>query len=251
MGITGHYGLPEAGYWRALESGVGFFFWEPPYHGMARFFRALPSETREGLTLVAGSMGQTRDELRADVALTARRLGLRRIPIFLLFWVRSQARLDEAREALEVLKGEGLIGAYGFSTHQRSLALHGLRAGWEVVMVRHNAAHRGIEAQVLPEALARGATLITFSNLCYTRMIKPPYPEWGPAPTAADNYRYSLGQPGVTACLSAPTTLEELDHNLTALKAAPMDADEVARMQRFGDEVYLHHKAFVRYIRKR
>ena len=37
------------------------------------------------------------------------------------------------------------------------------------------------------------------------------------APSAADCYRYSLSQPGVTACISAPRRPEELIENLAAL----------------------------------
>lgn len=252
MGITGHYGLSEAGYERALDAGCGFFFWEPTYHAMSRFFRGLSPSIRHDLTLMTGTMGTTAAELRADVERALKKLRLERLPIFLLFWARSSARINaEARGALDDLAREGLIGACGFSTHQRALALEGIRAGWEVLMIRHNAAHRGIEAEVLPEALRHDVGVITFSNLCYGRLLARPTPSSPPPPQAADCYRYSLSQPGVAACLSAPSTIADLDHNLDVLRAPELSEPELARLRAFGDEVHLHHRLFARAILQR
>ena len=66
-------------------------------------------------------------------------------------------------------------------------------------MIRHSAAHPGIEDELLPTARERGTAIVTFSALTYGRMISG-----AAAPTPADCYRYSLSQPGVTACISAP-----------------------------------------------
>src|SRR5713101_793781 len=77
------------------------------------------------------------------------------------------------------------------------------------VMVRHSAAHRGVEREVCPRAAQRGASLITFSNTCYGRLLQPH--NGMPPPTAADCYRYTLMQAAVRACLSAPRTLATLE----------------------------------------
>jgi len=57
---------------------------------------------------------------------------------------------------------------------------------------------------------------MTFNNTCYGRLLTP----CGglPPPAAADCYRYSLAQPAVRCCLSAPATLEQLEENLAALR---------------------------------
>ena len=83
---------------------------------------------------------------------TARALGVDRLAVFLLFWVRSWARVaPDVREALDRLRAEGKVQAWGLSTHSRPLAVEALHAGWDPVMVRHSAAHRGAEERVLPQ----------------------------------------------------------------------------------------------------
>ncbi len=252
MGVTGHYGLSAEGFAQAAEAGCNFFFWEPPYNGMTRFFRHIEPQRRSDLVVMSGSMGTTADELRRDIEHVLERLRLDVLPVFLIFWVRSSGRLRAPlMQDLEDLKAEGLIGTYGISTHQRSLALEALEQGWRLIMIRHNAAHRGVERQVLPAVLRHGAGLVSFSNLCYGRMLQRPHPQAPAPPSAADAYRYVLSQPGVSACLSAPETLAQLQHNLQVLRRPTMDAQAQQAMRRFGDEVYLHNQPFARYIRPR
>src|SRR5262249_43194104 len=146
--------------------------------------------------------------VRKDAERALRLLRIDQLAIYLIFWVQSWARVtDDVREALERLKAEGKVAAFGLSTHSRPLALEAIDAGWYPVMVRHCPAHRGAEAEVFSRALARGTSLLTFSNTCYGRLLQA-RPGLAP-PTAADCYRYALAQPAVAACFSAPSTLEQ------------------------------------------
>ena len=73
---------------------------------------------------------------------------------------------------LDRLKRAGKIRAAGFSTHHRELARTAIAASpWDVVMIRHSAAHPGIEAELLPTARQAGTAILTFSALCYGRMV--------------------------------------------------------------------------------
>jgi aryl-alcohol dehydrogenase-like predicted oxidoreductase len=172
------------------------------------------------------------------------------VPVFLLFWARSAGRLaDDALLALERLREEGKLHQTGLSTHDRGLAREALGLGFEVLMVRHNAAHRGAEEQVFPAARASGAGVLTFSCTCYGRLLIE-RPGFGPAP-APDMYRYSLASPGVSAAIMAPRTPAELRENLAVLRAPGLDPGVIADLRRRGDSVYRESRLFFELLRSR
>jgi len=107
------------------------------------------------------------------------------------------------------------------------------------VMIRHSAAHPGIETELLPVARAHGTAIVTFSALCYGRMLSGPNP-----PSAADCYRYSLSQPGVTACISAPRRTSELVENLAVLENSMLDAGAIAALREHGIGVRAENQRF-------
>ena len=121
-----------------------------------------------------------------------------------------------------------------------------MAAGWDPVMVRHSAAHRGAEQAVLPAAGQHGTSILTFNNTCYGRLLQP---SGDYAPLAADCYRYTLAQPGVTACLSAPATLEQLDENLVALRDPRLPPDRRKALLEHGARVYQEDTTFRRLVR--
>ena len=168
----------------------------------------------------------------------------------LLFWVRSRARLtDEAFATLERLKGAGKVRAIGFSTHLRDVAIEAIEARpWDVIMVRHSAAHPGAERALLPAASARGVGVIAFSALLYGRMLAEPCS--GEAVTAADCYRYVVSQPGVSVCLSAPRRFRELEGNLEVLRRPLLDAAAIDRLRAHGARVHAQNRAFTTLVRQ-
>jgi aryl-alcohol dehydrogenase-like predicted oxidoreductase len=175
-------------------------------------------------------------------------LKIERIAVFLLFWVRAWTRVSpDVRETLQRLQAEGKVGCYGLSTHARPLAIEAMEAGWNPVMVRHSAAHRGAENAVLPRAAALGTSIITFNSTCYGRLLQPHGNR--PPPSAADCYRYTLAQPGVTVCLSAPATLEQLEENLTALRDPELPLERRETLLAHGDRVYREDVAFRQLVR--
>jgi len=174
-----------------------------------------------------------------------RNLKLERLGLFFVFWVRDAARLgDDVRATLEELKAKGDIGDYGFSTHQYALAEAALRDGWRHVMLRHNIGHRSAEARCLPLASELGASVITFSNLCYGRALEPGQVE------PATLYRFSLETPGVAACLTAPSTVAQLEHNLEALAGRNTPAQRLALAEK-GVELRSEDTVFARCLRWR
>lgn len=222
LAISCAYDLSSAALATAADAGVDLWFWEPAYLGLGRFLRQRPRAR-----VIAGSYHAEPGAIEADVDLALRRLRRDSLDVFLLFWSRSPARVDaEAYAALDRIRRTGKIRAIGFSTHDRALACTAIETSpWDVVMTRHSAAHPGIERELLPVARARGTAILTFSALCYGRMTSGPG-----APGDADCIRYSLSQPGVTACINAPRRAAEVASRVAVLAAptlAPERQDEL------------------------
>jgi diketogulonate reductase-like aldo/keto reductase len=246
LGISGAYEPPSVALDAAQLAGVNLYFWEPRYLTLGRFLRqriARRPAHRQELVIVAGSFESDRFGIERDLARAKRRLGTDCIDVFLLFWARSAERLSPAvRGHLESLKQRGEIRAYGFSTHHRELAIEALsRDPWDVVMLRHSAAHPGAEERLLPLCAERGIGVLGFSALSYGRLLRPAPgdPAGERLPTAGECYRYTLEQPAVGACWSAPRRAAELDENLQLLAALgqPLDQETLALLRRHGEKV--------------
>ncbi len=245
LAVSGAFDLSPGSLHVATEAGVELMFWEPTYAAMTRFLRVRPR--RDRTCVVTGSYHADAASIRADVERALRRLRRDTLDVFLLFWARSAARLDEAAfDALDQLKRAGKVRAIGFSTHDRGLAIDALaRSPWDVVMTRHSAAHPGIETELLARAQAAGAGVLTFSALCYGRMVSGPG-----APEPADCYRYSLSQPGITACITAPRRHRELVENVAVLERTQLDDTELARLRAHGAGVRIENQRFNTLIRQ-
>ncbi|MFT5682210.1 MAG: aryl-alcohol dehydrogenase-like predicted oxidoreductase [Myxococcota bacterium] len=245
LGLTGHYGLDERGFAMGVEAGVNLMFWEPTYAAQARFVRSLPPAQRSELVILTGSYDADPKVIRRDLERALRSLKLDRISLFLIWWVRSWGRISPAvHDTLRLAQQQGLIEHYGLSTHQRGLAMAAMASDWPVIMARHSAAHRGAETTVFPTALQHSTGLITFSSLCYGRMLTA-------GATAADCYRYSLSFPEVSAVFSAPSTLEQLTENLTVLDSPTLSETRQADLTRIGASLHHRQRAFARGIRWR
>lgn len=252
LGISGHYGLPEEGFARAVDAGINLFFWEPEYQRQTAFMKSLPLSQREALVTTCGTFEASPEAVLRDLHRALRLLGVEQIKLWLIFWTRTWERLSPALiAALLRCQEEGKIHSFGMSTHQRGLAVQAIEEGWDVVMVRHNAAHRGAEREVFPKAHSHGTGLLTFNNLIYGRILEEPYEGAPPAPSAADCYRYSLSQPGVAGSFSAPTTLEHLNENLKVLDDTSFPSEKLGPIRAFGDTVYLENRMFADCIRYR
>lgn len=253
--LSGAFGLPARAYAEACEAGVNGFFWEPGYRELTRFLTE--RRRRPQLVIVSGTFHGDAAGIERDVDTALRRLRTDHIDVFLLFWARSAARLTgEGLACLQRLKAAGKLRAIGFSTHDRGLALGALSAGaWDVIMTRHSAAHPGAEEALLPAAAAAGVGVLTFSALCYGRLLRRPLQ--APAdlilPTASECYRYSLAQPGVSACLSAPRRPRELRQNLEVLAqlaAGALSAERVAALRQVGGLVLAEDRRFDQLVRR-
>ena len=247
MGISGHYLLPAKGFVRAAEAGVNWFFWEPNYTTLTEFSTRISPAERRQFHMVAGTFEAEGKRIRTDVERAIRMLKVEQLGLFLVFWVQSWDRMtDDLRATLDKLKAEGKVRSIGLSSHNRPLLVRAMREGWDPVMARHSAGHRGAETGVFPFVPA-GTSLITFNNLCYGRLLQPVAGMTPPAP--ADCYRYTLSFPQVSACWSAPATIEQLEHNLAVLRDPHLSEEKRDHLERFGAALNREEKVFERLVR--
>ncbi|UQA54564.1 aldo/keto reductase [Polyangium aurulentum] len=251
--LSGAHGVPSAALAEAREAGVNAFFWEPRYAELTRFLRSRRAG-REDIVVIAGTYNAGAEAIRKDVERALARLRTDWIDVFLLFWVRSRERLSRAdHDALAQLAAEGKVRAFGFSTHDRAICREALvEASWPVVMTRHSAAHPGAEETVFPEARARGTGVLTFTATSYGRLLRPVPGDDPEAQTAsaADCYRYSLSQPGVSACLCAPRSRKELLENLAVLGEPRITPEVASSLRAHGERVRAHHRRFDALVRR-
>ncbi|NVJ21236.1 HEAT repeat domain-containing protein [Myxococcus sp. AM011] len=238
--LSGAHLTSREPFFEAHEAGIDTFFWEPRYAALTQFLRS-GRGPRERSVIVAGTYHSGPAAIRRDVESALRRLRTSWLDVFLLFWVRAPERLsDEDYAALELLRTEGKLRAFGFSTHLRDLARDALtRHPWPVVMTRHSAAHPGAESAFFPEAQRQGTGVLTFTTTCYGRLLRPVpgVAQDTPLPSAVDCYRYSLSQPGVSASLTAPRNRRELLHNLEVLSRPWMEPEALSVMRAHGEHV--------------
>jgi diketogulonate reductase-like aldo/keto reductase len=250
LALSGAYQLPVASLREAHAAGVNLFFWEPRYLTLTRFVREQRCRRAE-LVLAAGSFGGSPAAVEADLDTALRRLRTDHLDLFLIFWVRSAQRLDDELHArLMALKAAGKVRAIGFSTHHRALAAETIaRQPWDAIMIRHSAAHPGAEHDLLPIALERHVGVLTFSALCYGQLLRRMQPDLEP-PSAADCYRYTLSQPGVAACLSAPRRRRELEENLAVLASPLLSAARLDELRAHGALVHAESSRFNTLVRQ-
>jgi HEAT repeat protein len=243
LGVSGHYGLPVEGFVRAAGRGVNLFFWEPNYATLTRFVTRLPPSDRRTIHVLVGTFEADPAKIRKDVERALRNLKQERVSVFLVFWTRSWQRITpDVRETLERLRSEGLVRVFGLSTHDRGIAREAVADGWNPVMVRHSAAHRKAETEVFPAARERGTSILTFNNTCYGRLLDPSF-------RPSDCYRYTLSTPGVSACFTAPATVEYLEENLDALRHPDLPDDVRARLLARGEWMYREDTVFRKTVR--
>jgi predicted aldo/keto reductase-like oxidoreductase len=72
----------------------------------------------------------------------------------------------------------------------------------------------------------------------------------GELPGAADCYRYSLSQPGVSACLSAPRRGRELEENLAVLARPELTPEAAVLLRRQGAAVHQESRRFNALVRQ-
>ena len=232
----------------AVEAGVNcFFFYSVEHVGFTRGLRALGREVDEAdLFICCGSEARDTDTLARDLEQAQEATGRAVIDAFLLEYVSPSDDLDALTAPNGVLaamrrwRDGGQVRFVGASAHDRPTARRLIESGSiDLLMHRYNMAHRGAEQQVFPAAEAHGVPVVAFTATRWGSLLDGHSAWHGPAPGAADCYRFSLRPAPVALVLSAPQSQQELAENVRLLRGATaMSRNEYDRWCEFGDLVY-------------
>jgi aryl-alcohol dehydrogenase-like predicted oxidoreductase len=92
---------------------------------------------------------------------------------------------------------------------------------------------RAIRNPHLPQENRPGIAIYTAT--CWGKLVKRRrVPAGGRPLPPADCYRFVLSHPDVNVCVTAPSTAAQLEENLEALDAGPLDEEEMADVRRVG-----------------
>ncbi|QRN98796.1 aldo/keto reductase [Archangium violaceum] len=241
LGLTGNYGIDEAGLSAALERGLNYIFWTPRQGRFTRVLREALKRDRERFVISAGpSFGWFPGQVRRGAERALKVLGVDYLDLYQLYWLsRMSAWTEGTVEELVKLKQEGKVRALGVSIHDRP------RAGrlaedspLDVLMIRYNAAHPGAERDIFPHLEKRKPAIVAYTATDWRKLLKRPSGWEGPVPTAGDCYRFCLSNPHVDVVLNGPASLAQLDENLAALEKGPLSSEEMEWMRRFGQVVH-------------
>jgi aryl-alcohol dehydrogenase-like predicted oxidoreductase len=252
LGVAGNYGLNTADVQHAVERGVGLWVWSPRFKSVTPVLREVLPRHREQHVIAVFGMGYTARMVRKGVENALRTLGVDQIDIFLLGWLGRGSRYSpKIRDMLVHLRDEGKIRAAGTSIHDRRRAGRlALDSVLDAFMLRYNAKHPGAEQDVFPHLVTRDPVVISYTATSWRQLLRPikgiempPWPGRGssgetlPPLTPVLCYRFCLSNPHVHVTLTGPKNRQQLDENLAALEAGPLNAEEESWVRTYGREV--------------
>jgi aryl-alcohol dehydrogenase-like predicted oxidoreductase len=242
LGLSASYRPGRDAIRRAIDAGVNVFFLYGFDGQMAAVLREVLRSERERY-VVATSPRRTLEK-------RLRKLGTDYIDAFLFLGVMKEAQFPlRVREQMLRLKEEGKVRGIGLSTHDRTFAGKLAAEGAvDVLMIRYNAAHRGAETDIFPHLAAHDPALISYTATRWRYLIRRSTKKWPkdrPVPTPTQAYRFGLSNPHVDVCLTAPSNMQQLEQNLTALEQGPLSDEELSFMRQFGDAVHHTKKWFM------
>ena len=240
LGIGSSYGVSRKACQEAFDVGVNYFFWgSTRTPGMALAIRDLTPAHREELCIVLQVYARRPSLLARSVKKGLDALRLDSVDVLLLGW-HERAPSSRILEAAEEERRRGTFKHLAISSHQRPLFREFLEERrYDVFHLRYNAAHTGAEKDVFPYLPEDGPGIVAFTCLRWGDLLNPKKMPAGKAPlTAPECYRFALSNPSVHVAIAGPKNDREIRQALGALKAGPLDNEEMARVRAIGDHVY-------------
>jgi aryl-alcohol dehydrogenase-like predicted oxidoreductase len=245
LGLASGYGVPAASMEKAFhEHGINYFYVSPflNLRSMVEAVRNLAPDHRDELFLVLARPLFRGLRLEHYVERWLRKLRLEWID--LLFQDLRKPPGQALTDQIKRLQEGGKVRFLGMSSHNRPLL--GQIGSGEVdtpvdfFHLRYNAVHTGAEEEIFPHLRQedRPGTVV-FTATSWRKLLKPKLMPEGEAPlTGTECYRFVLSHPDVNVCITAPSTAERLEENLSVLDAGPLDEEEMARVRRIGKHIY-------------
>lgn len=240
LGLSGSFGLDEAGCREALER-LQYAFWSPRMKGLTPALRDALARDRGRYVVATGPLfGFFPGSLRKAVENARQTLGIDVVDVFQLFWLGKMSAFTGAVQAeMAALCEAGKVRWLCVSIHDRPRA--GRLAADSVLdalMVRYNAAHPGAEQEIFPHLATRRPAIVAYTATAWRKLLKAPKGWRGEVPSAGDCYRFCLSSPHVDVALTGPRTVAELRENLAVLERGPLSTEEDAWMRAFGRAVH-------------
>lgn len=262
---------------KALALGINCLDTAPAYgrgHSEEIVGRGVAGRRQEViLSTKASGAGHSREDLRTKLEGSLKRLQTDYVDIYYIHWPSRNEPLGPTMEALEEMRGEGLIRAIGVSNFDvRMLEMASKYGTVDVLQPPYNLIWRFIEEDVLPYCREHSIGIMTYSSLAqglltgtirlntayrggdmrprsvlwksenlgkclYTvERLRPIAKELG-VTLAQLALRWLVDQPGVTTALVGARTAEEISENAGAVGWAL--AEEVAtEVQDISNELY-------------
>jgi aryl-alcohol dehydrogenase-like predicted oxidoreductase len=240
LGLSGSFGLDEAGCREALER-MQYVFWTPRMKGLTPALRDALARDRDRYVVATGPLfGFFPGSLRKAVEHARELLGVDVIDVFQLFWLGKMSAFTQAVQAeMTALRDAGTVRWLCVSIHDRP------RAGrladdsiLDALMIRYNAAHPGAEREIFPHLAARRPAVVSYTATAWRKLLAAPKGWTGKVPTAGDCYRFCLSSPHVDVALTGPRTVAQLRENLAAVERGPLSPEEDAWMRAVGKSVH-------------
>lgn len=272
LGGGGHISSEDTLY--AFDKGFNFFFYSSDLHhylysSMAGALRQLcgrGSSVREQVVLATVSyIVRTPDAIFSSLYDQFVELGIDYVDVFFWGWIDThnasdfqkcisasddirgpntvcQRTIERIFSTSERLKKMGAVRYIGASFHDHDLAQQWLNSPLlDVVMVRHNVAHRTAQKKVFAHLDAQDNQrpgIVTFKSAGMQGFLEEApagLPKGCWRPTVPDFYRYSLSQNCVDVCLTGLTQREEVDAAIKGVQQGKLTPTEQDYLNLYGD----------------
>lgn len=278
LGLGGGGGISSQDTLYAFEQGINYFFYSSDLHHflytkMSSALKQLcgrSSSAREKVVLATVTYIKSPEMILAALLDQIGELGIDYIDVFFWGWIGTndgaalkscldlsedlrgsnspyQRTMEKMYGTSERLKKMGLVRYIGASFHDLNLANQWLDSPLlDVVMVRHNVAHRTAQNKVFShldsQNLQRSGIVTfksagSFSGSLLNVPASLPKECW--KPSVPDLYRYSLSQNCVDVCLTGLRRREEVDAAISGIGKGKLTPAELNYLNIYGD---LHRK---------
>lgn len=276
LGLGGGSGISSEDTLYAFEQGINYFFYSSDLHHflyrhMSEALYQLcgrSSSVREKVVLATVTYVKSPEAVFAALFDQFEELGIDYIDVFFWGWIGTkdgsalndclsisqglrgtntvyQQMIEETFETSERLKKMGAVRYIGASFHDLNLAHQWLNSPLlDVVMVRHNVAHRSAQEKVFSHLDAEDPHrpgIVTFKStnshtdhgLLWHGPPNLPQECW--RPSVPDLYRYSLSQNCVDVCLTGLSNREEIDAAITGVQQGRLSPAEIDYFNLYGE----------------
>jgi predicted aldo/keto reductase-like oxidoreductase len=274
LGLGGGGSISSEDTLYAFEQGINYFFYSSDLHhyiyspmsGALRQLCGRSSSVREKVVLATVTYIKSPEMAIAALLDQFVELGIDYIDVLFWGWIGSndgqalddclrlspdlkgsnsvyQRTIERMFGTSERLKKMGAVRYIGASFHDVNLAQQWLHSPLlDVVMVRHNVAHRSAQSQVFKQLETQNqqrSGIVTFKStgshtgpLWY---VPDELPKACWQPSVPDLYRYSLSQNCVDVCLTGLTRREEIDAAISGVQQGKLTTAELDYLNLYGD----------------